>query len=242
MQIYSASRRQDMPVDAPKHLFELYHNALSSDSFWVFWTKNPANLLSMNLDYSRCALQLTVTGLGGTELEPGVPRFEDVLQSTAELILDGFNPELINWRFDPVIPGISSTDTMIEIAKSFSAFGVTRCITSFITWYGKVKDRWPEGSKTQRSETVQRDMILHMRDVLAEHNIQLYGCAQPHLDAIIPAAKCIDGEYYAQITGFEFDAHKDKSQRKACGCTESVDVGAYTKCSHGCKYCYARPA
>jgi DNA repair photolyase len=32
---------------------------------------------------------------------------------------------------------------------------------------------------------------------------------------------------------------KDKNQRLECGCVESVDIGAYNSCAHGCVYCYA---
>jgi hypothetical protein len=34
-------------------------------------------------------------------------------------------------------------------------------------------------------------------------------------------------------------AKKDANQRDACGCIETVDVGAYSTCTHGCSYCYA---
>ena len=32
---------------------------------------------------------------------------------------------------------------------------------------------------------------------------------------------------------------KDRNQRGLCGCVESVDIGSYSTCSHGCAYCYA---
>ena len=32
---------------------------------------------------------------------------------------------------------------------------------------------------------------------------------------------------------------KDKNQRQACGCVESVDMGIYNTCHFRCSYCYA---
>ena len=55
---------------------------------------------------------------------------------------------------------------------------------------------------------------------------------------IRPAA-CIDGALVARLTGREVTARPDRSQRPACGCLESVDIGAYDTCPNGCLYCYA---
>ena len=240
MKIISASRRCDMVAFQKDYLKKKYRD-MGDDAFWVFWTKNPKNLIDFDLDYTRSALQLTVTGLGGTDLERGVPEPAVVMAEVEKLVSKGFNPDLINWRFDPIIPGYSRIKTATVLADQFAAMGVTRCMTSFITWYGPVKTRWPEGEKTQVSRQREKAIIQELHNMLQSKGIVLYGCAQPHLTGLIQPSKCIDGEHYGNVTGRSFNNGKDFSQRQACGCTVSVDIGKYTPCGHKCLYCYAVP-
>lgn len=48
-----------------------------------------------------------------------------------------------------------------------------------------------------------------------------------------------DMELIERVTGKSLPVKKDRNQRPACGCAESVDVGAYDTCPNGCRYCYA---
>ena len=50
---------------------------------------------------------------------------------------------------------------------------------------------------------------------------------------------CIDKKRIERLLGCKLIVEKDKNQRGACGCFESVEVGAYNTCLNGCKYCYA---
>ncbi|WP_155483727.1 DUF1848 family protein, partial [Vibrio campbellii] len=47
--------------------------------------------------------------------------------------------------------------------------------------------------------------------------------------------KCIDDNLISRIFGFDLSSTKDKSQRKACGCVVSRDIGMYETCLHGCQ-------
>ena len=46
-------------------------------------------------------------------------------------------------------------------------------------------------------------------------------------------------EYIKKIFGFDVTHKKDPSQRSACGCVASRDIGMYDSCLFGCIYCYA---
>ncbi len=240
MKIISASRREDMPRFHFKELLDKYIKYENeARHFWVFWTKNPENLVRSGFDFQRAFLQVTITGLGSSNLEPNVPAPKEIISVLERIIDKGFSPAHINWRLDPLIPGYNVKGDLIKsLAGQISSLGITRCTTSFITWYGHVKERWPEGAETQRTVMQQRNIASTVAQILKQYGITLYGCAQPALKGIVTPAKCIDAELYQNLTGIDFENRKDLSQRKACGCTVSQDIGKYRTCPHKCLYCY----
>ncbi len=240
MKIISASRREDYPRFRFQELREKYAKYESeARHFWTFWTKNPENLIHSCFCFERAFLQVTITGLGGSSLEPNVPEPKEIISILGRLIDNGFNPAHIQWRLDPLIPGYNDKPDLIKsLASQIGALCITRCTTSFVTWYGHVKERWPEGATTQRTTEQQRNITSTVKKILEEYGITIYGCAQPALQGIVKPAKCIDAELYQALTGIDFDNTKDPSQRKACGCTRSIDIGRYRSCPHKCLYCY----
>lgn len=55
----------------------------------------------------------------------------------------------------------------------------------------------------------------------------------------IKHGKCIDSVLIEDLLGVKLVVGKDPNQRKECGCVQSIDIGEYNTCAHGCKYCYA---
>jgi hypothetical protein len=51
--------------------------------------------------------------------------------------------------------------------------------------------------------------------------------------------KCVDDRAIAEAFGVDVPATKDPTQRNACGCVVSRDIGMYESCLFGCQYCYA---
>lgn len=58
-------------------------------------------------------------------------------------------------------------------------------------------------------------------------------------DCGIVHGSCIDEDLIARLSGFGLSVKKDKTQKRHCCCAESIDLGAYSTCLHGCLYCYA---
>jgi hypothetical protein len=77
---------------------------------------------------------------------------------------------------------------------------------------------------------------------LAEkRGMEVVSCAEQRdlsLFGIRPG-KCVDDQLVAEAFGIDVSRRKDPSQRKACGCVVSRDIGMYDSCVFGCPYCYA---
>jgi len=78
--------------------------------------------------------------------------------------------------------------------------------------------------------------------------IALSSCATPLLvrrfaGAVRPAA-CVGAALAARLhpRALPLEDRRDPSQRRACGCTVSRDIGSYDRdrCLSGCAYCYSR--
>ena len=80
-----------------------------------------------------------------------------------------------------------------------------------------------------------------LNDIALSYGLSLDTCSEEInlLDFGIKAGKCIDNYLIENIIGQKIIVNKDKNQRKECGCVESVDIGEYNTCLHGCLYCYA---
>jgi hypothetical protein len=80
-----------------------------------------------------------------------------------------------------------------------------------------------------------------MASAARDNGMDLLSCSQERdLTACgISPGKCIDDRLIGKVLGKEVNPAKDSSQRKACGCVKSKDIGMYDTCLYGCAYCYA---
>ena len=85
------------------------------------------------------------------------------------------------------------------------------------------------------------DLMYTLVGVANENDMEIVTCAEElDLQAYgIPPGKCVDDKHIERIFGLDVTHKKDPSQRKACGCVVSKDIGIYDSCLFGCVYCYA---
>jgi hypothetical protein len=256
--IISASRRTDLPgyhADACAGRLLRLRKPVHSV---FFWTRYPGALCARSAlgDLVREGIEnpfvhLTLTGLGGTRLEPRVPPTAAALRDLDQLIdaLRG-QPERVLWRFDPVLKGLMTPARFAELAAAIGGRGVRTCIISFpaqLSLKGTLDEQYRPFGIERWGRADKREAALQLAEIAAHHGLELQACTQPRLvedtaGAVKPAA-CISDELAARLhpRGLPLALPKDPSQRRHCRCVVSHDIGRYTDlCQSGCAYCYSK--
>jgi len=237
----------------------------------VFWSKNFRPFIKSNFGKNlqkqgyNLFFNFTINSCNSL-LEPHVPSLNDRLDQLSSLCAH-FNPESINWRFDPICfykTGEGKTENnmhdFVRIAKFASECGIKRCITSFMDYYGKIKKRAAsiQGfSFVSPSDDIKTSILLNMERKLKTLDIRLFTCCEKELldklssnilscNSSISASSCIPNDLLVKLYGGDLSMRKDTGQRikQGCGCKISVDVGSYSMhpCYHNCLFCYANPS
>jgi len=228
----------------------------------VLWSKNFHNLIhnaSSLLDeaqrYRQLYLHFTITGLGGTFMEKGVPDPPAAVSQLDPLISITGSPERITVRFDPIVlwkegDAIrSNLDFFSLLAPELARRNIRRVRFSFAQWYRKAVRRAHRHGLDYIDPPSEQKLALASRmvETAREFGLQLLACSQEFLlsvEGVRPSA-CIDGELLRNLHPEYAPAStkKDRTQRKECHCTESIDIGSYAQfCPQCCLYCYANPS
>lgn len=254
--VISASRRIDMVGNAPDQLTSILRQKCPPDMVHtlVIWTKNAENifnyqpLLNTIKEYDQLFLHYTVTGMGGTILEPRVPPPDKAMRYLNDLIMLTGDPRRVRFRFDPIVH-VQMPDGSIycnlswfkKLAPQIKAYGITNISFSWMSEYRKVLTRLKQAGMP--ALTMTPELWHHEYEIIMEtatkYDFIIHGCCVVGM----PRSSCIDGELFTLLhpQGELCSTRKARGQRTECGCTESWDVGWYHYCYHGCRYCYANP-
>ena len=263
--ILSASRRTDIPafyskwfINRLREEYVMVRNPMNYHQISkitltphlvdciVFWTKNPRPLFPY-LDEIRekyhFYFQYTLNAYG-RDIEGNLPSLEDKIKTLQDLSKK-IGKEKIVWRYDPILLSAKySLDWHIEcfgkLVTELSPYtGI--CVFSFLDMYTKIKKNLTAANVSECTSDEMKQLAIAFAAIARKHDLCLRTCAED-IDLSeygIEHNKCIDPDLIAKITDYEIDVGKDKNQRQECGCVESVDIGQYNTCRHGCKYCYA---
>lgn len=274
--IISASRATDIPAFYADWFFHRlekgyvrWRNPFSGQDsyvsfdntrFIVFWSKNPAPLLSHLFRLKErgigCYIQYTLNDYEAEGLEPHVSPLTQRID-TFRRLADALGMGAVVWRFDPlIITDKINIDTLLQkIAHIADALvGYTeKLVFSFadIKAYKKVSRNLRQSGINYREwdEESMREFALRLSMLNRNSwNFRLATCAESidFSEYGIEHNRCIDPELIRRLAPNDavlqnslYNTKTDSGQRKACGCILSKDIGAYNTCPHGCLYCYA---
>jgi hypothetical protein len=262
--IVSASRRTDIPACYAEWLFDRVKEGFvpvknpfnprqirevtispSSVDCIVFWTKNPEPMMGKldALNEYAYYFQFTLNAYL-SEMEVNLPP-KPRIRETFMRLSDKIGPEKVIWRYDPVLLNDTYTvsyhiDHFGETAEKLRGY-TKRVVFSFIDFYKKI-DRAVQklGIKDAGSEA-KNVMAAQFAAIARQNGLSIETCAED-IDLSkygISHGRCVDEALISAIRGYSLTLGKDKNQRPQCGCSPSVDIGAYHSCQNGCVYCYA---
>ena len=254
--VISISRRQEMLGFFPDRIRHILETKLppSRVHTLVFWTKNPApifqdqSLADLIRKYDQTFFHVTITGMGGTFLEPGIPESSEMLAILENVSRFTGDPERVRVRFDPIVHLVckqgqeySNLSFFPKVAEAACKAGVRNIIVSWMSVYPKVLRRLDRYGITPKNLT--RDQWLAdyrlIKHEAEQRNIRIHGCCEMQMGK----SACIDGHLLSRLHPAREQASLEKAagQRIHCGCTKSWDIGWYNPCPGGCIYCYANP-
>ena len=251
--VLSASRRTDLVRWYPEAILEALATRYPPARVHsiVLMTKFPGAILEPRLSqalarYDQCMAQVTITGWGGTDLEPAVPRPRDALAAIPALLETLGDPRRLRVRLDPLLrlgDGRHNLEEARAIMTEAAAMGACHFITSIVTPYAKIGPRLAASGLALApwSPEERRAAIASLAETAHSLGVTLAGCCLPEL----PQAACIDGRMLQELHPRHLPCRLDHppGQRAACGCTHAIDLGWYAShpCYSGCLYCYANP-
>ncbi len=266
--IISASRRTDIPafysewfINRIREGYVLNKNPFNANQIKripltpyqvdaiVFWTRNPKPLMKHLDELDKKGFnyyfQYTITGYP-RELEKHTPHPLKAIETFIELS-DKIGKEKVIWRYDPIIftqyTGFDEHIRLFDkISKSLEN-KTDKVVISFADPYKKITKKLEALQYQDILETKSKlyELAKVMSDIATSKNMLIESCSEEiDLDYCnIKHGKCIDDNLIENLFNINLNIHKDKNQRKECGCVQSVDIGIYNTCSHGCIYCYA---
>ena len=181
---------------------------------------------------ANCLVHCTITGFGGTVLEPGVATPSVTIPAYHE-ILDKIGPERAILRIDPIILTHKGLQTATDIFQE--ARGRVRI--SFMDNYRHVGERFREAGLPQL-KTDGLHYPLNQRLMAVQLFPESEVCGEPGLNC----TGCISGRDLAAIGLDPTLAQGKSSQRAACLCISGKTelLSNRNPCSHNCLYCYWR--
>ena len=204
-------------------------------------------------------IHFSITTLGGTKWEPGVMKWQDMIERVGKFIKQGLDPKMVTLRIDPIVPGVTQIPDVEQLIKRASELGIKNVKFSVMDYYrttsifmknlgydyeknGYEKLANGEFKPNASPEKVKR-ISEEMLKIANKYGVKLSTCAEPGVIPGISKQGCLSVQQINNILGthIEDKAEANNRQRQLCTCYGGkVDVLRYnSNCASSCMYCYA---
>lgn len=203
-------------------------------------------------------IHFSITTLGNTKWEPGVMKWQDMIERVGKFIKQGLDPNMVTLRIDPIVPGVTQIKDVESLIKRASEFGIKNVKFSVMDYYRttsvfmknlgynyeKYYDKRDNGEfYTHARPDVIKGVSEKMLQIANKYGVKLSTCAEPGVIPGISKQGCLSVEQVNNILGthIEDKAEANNKQRQLCTCYGGkVDVLRYnSNCASSCMYCYA---
>lgn len=206
----------------------------------ILITKNPDKLYDL-LKEMNCDLNLiihcTITGYGGTIVEPNVPDYKKSIDALVAFV-DWFGSNRVVLRIDPILPSkkyVELSKLVLNEVKDRLKDDVCRVRISFYDNYNHSKERFDKlGIKIPYN-------TFHLSKEKRLKIWEYFGKPELCGEDIIESSPCLS-EKDCLILGVEPSIEKT-NQRSTCNClSNKIELLKRTgcQCDHKCAYCYLK--
>lgn len=203
-------------------------------------------------------IHFSITTLGGTKWEPGVMKWQDMIERVGKFIKQGLDPKMVTLRIDPIVPGVTQIKDVEQLIKRASELGIKNVKFSVMDYYrttsifmknlgynyeknGYEKLANGEFKPNASPEKVKR-ISEEMLKIANKYGVKLSTCAEPGVIPGISKQGCLSVQQINNILGthIEDKAEANNRQRQLCTCYGGkVDILRYnSNCASSCMYCY----
>lgn len=229
----------------------------------VIWTKGPAELLvehpglrealeTYNNKKTVIGLQLSVTGLGGTFLEPGIKAPEDTANGLMKVLKTGLiDPRAITVRYDPMLK-IKAPDGRIirndtkksfeRVVALFAPLGISTFETKFLLLGSQEDQKYNHVWKRMQDagiiplpyEEGERERIFQqLTEVAITYRVNIFSCCvkvEQGLSGWTHDQGCLSAKRLTEAGKLSSGEHwnrisfKRRPSRPGCLCTHYIDL------------------
>lgn len=204
-------------------------------------------------------IHFSITTLGGTKWEPGVMKWQDMIERVGKFIKQGLDPKMVTLRIDPIVPGVTQIPDVEQLIKRASELGIKNVKFSVMDYYRTTSifmknlgydyekngyEKLANGEfKPNASQEKVKRISEEMLKIANKYGVKLSTCAEPGVIPGISKQGCLSVQQINNILGthIEDKAEANNRQRQLCTCYGGkVDVLRYnSNCASSCMYCYA---